>query len=190
MSLKEKLDERSGGVCELCSAQTDLVVFEVDSNDEQGSALVCGSCESQIKGTAELDANHWRCLSGSMWSEQSPVQILSWHMLNNLKNEGWALELLDQMYMDEELSERAKAYHAANSEDENALMVKDSNGARLHDGDAVTLIKDLDVKGANFTAKRGTMVKNISLTDDPGLIEGKVNGTQIVLKTEFLKKSN
>ncbi len=190
MSFKEKLESRSGNVCELCSAESDLAVFEVDSNDEEGSALLCDTCSSQLKDPTTVDANHWRCLSGSMWSEQKPVQVLSWHMLKTLKNEGWALELLDQMYMDEELTERANAYHMANSEDENALVVKDSNGTRLLEGDAVTLIKDLDVKGANFTAKRGTMVKNISLTNDPGLIEGKVSGTQIVLKTEFLKKSN
>ena len=64
----------------------------------------------------------------------------------------------------------------------------DSNGTELMEGDAVTLIKNLEVKGGGFTAKRGTAVKNIRLTDDSGLVEGKVNGMQIVLKTEFLKK--
>jgi protein PhnA len=59
----------------------------------------------------------------------------------------------------------------------------------LVDGDAVTLIKDLDVKGANFTAKRGTLVKGIRLTDDPALVEGRVNGIAIYLKTAFLKKA-
>jgi len=52
------------------------------------------------------------------------------------------------------------------------------------------LIKDLDVKGAGFTAKRGTAVRNISLTSNPEHIEGRVNGTRIVLLTCFLKKSN
>ncbi|NBU22117.1 PhnA domain protein, partial [bacterium] len=65
----------------------------------------------------------------------------------------------------------------------------DSFGNILSNGDSVTLIKDLDVKGANFTAKRGTVVKNISLTADPTQIEGRVNGTQIVLLTQYLKKS-
>ena len=59
----------------------------------------------------------------------------------------------------------------------------------MAEGDAVTLIKDLNVKGAGFTAKRGTMVRRIQLTDDPAYVEGKVNGTQIVLKTCFLKKA-
>ena len=67
---------------------------------------------------------------------------------------------------------------------------RDSNGAILKDGDSVTLIKDLKVKGTSTTLKRGTMVKNIRLTDDPDLIEcnaDKVKG--LVLRTEFLKKA-
>ena len=65
----------------------------------------------------------------------------------------------------------------------------DSHGAELKSGDSVTLIKDLDVKGAGFTAKRGTLVKDIRLADDPELIEGRVNKTVIYLRTEFLKKA-
>lgn len=70
------------------------------------------------------------------------------------------------------------------------LVVKDSNGNRLADGDSVTVIKDLKVKGTSVTLKRGTLVKNIRLTDDPDLIEcnaEKVKG--LVLRTEFLKKA-
>ena len=69
------------------------------------------------------------------------------------------------------------------------VICKDSNGTTLSAGDTITLIKDLVVKGANFTAKRGTTVKNISLTDNPEHIEGKVNGTRIVLLSKFLKKA-
>ena len=65
----------------------------------------------------------------------------------------------------------------------------DSHGTPLASGDSVTLIKDLDVKGAGFVAKRGTLVKNIRLTGDPAHVEGKVNGVAIVLKTQFLKKA-
>lgn len=68
--------------------------------------------------------------------------------------------------------------------------VKDSNGARLSDGDSVTLIKDLKVKGTSVTLKRGTLIKNIRLTGDEGQIEcnaEKVKG--LVLRTEFLKKA-
>ena len=69
-------------------------------------------------------------------------------------------------------------------------MAKDSNGTELVDGDSVTTIKDLPVKGTSVTLKRGTMVKNIRLTDDDELIEcnvAKVKG--LVLKTCFLKKA-
>ncbi len=67
---------------------------------------------------------------------------------------------------------------------------KDSNGTKLADGDSVTLIKDLKVKGTSTTLKRGTLIKNIRLTDDPDEIEcnaEKVKG--LVLKTQFLKKA-
>jgi len=67
---------------------------------------------------------------------------------------------------------------------------RDSNGAVLKDGDSVTLIKDLKVKGTSTTLKRGTLVKNIRLTDDVEEIEcnaEKVKG--LVLKTAFLKKA-
>lgn len=68
--------------------------------------------------------------------------------------------------------------------------VRDSNGTALKDGDSVTLIKDLKVKGTSVTLKRGTLVKNIRLTDDPAEIEcnaEKVKG--LVLRTEFLKRA-
>jgi protein PhnA len=69
-------------------------------------------------------------------------------------------------------------------------VVKDSNGNTLVDGDSVTVIKDLKVKGTSVTLKRGTMIRNIRLTDDPEEIEcnaEKVKG--LVLKTCFLKKA-
>jgi protein PhnA len=59
----------------------------------------------------------------------------------------------------------------------------------LEEGDSVTIIKDLVVKGAGFTAKQGTTVKNIHLVpDNHEQIEGRVNGTKIVLLSKFLKK--
>lgn len=68
-------------------------------------------------------------------------------------------------------------------------MVGASNGTPLAEGDAVALIKELEVKGAGFTAKRGTLVKGIHLTADAGMVEGRANGITIVLKTQFLKKA-
>jgi protein PhnA len=69
------------------------------------------------------------------------------------------------------------------------MDVKDSNGTSLNDGDSVTLIKDLKVKGSSTTLKRGKLVKNIRLTSREDEIEGRVDGSQIVLKTMFLKKA-
>ncbi len=68
------------------------------------------------------------------------------------------------------------------------MEIKDSNGAILVDGDSVTLIKDLKVKGSSLTLKRGTVVKKIKLTDDENEIDCRINGSSIVLRTEFLKK--
>lgn len=68
------------------------------------------------------------------------------------------------------------------------MEVKDSNGNVLNDGDNVTLIKDLKVKGSSMVIKRGTVVKKIKLTDDPNEVDCRINGSGIVLRTEFLKK--
>ena len=70
-----------------------------------------------------------------------------------------------------------------------AVEHRDSHGALLANGDTVTLIKDLPVKGAGFTAKRGTAVRGISLVaDNAAHIEGRVEGQRIVILTEFVKK--
>lgn len=68
------------------------------------------------------------------------------------------------------------------------MEVKDSNGTTLADGDSVKLIKDLKVRGSSSVLKRGTVVKNIRLTDDSEEIEGKVEKSVMVLKTMFLQK--
>jgi protein PhnA len=73
--------------------------------------------------------------------------------------------------------------------DDEAEPTRDSDGAILKAGDTVSIIKDLDVKGVGFTAKRGTAVRNISLTDNPEHIEGRVNGTRLVLLSCYMKKS-
>ncbi|MES2691035.1 MAG: zinc ribbon domain-containing protein YjdM [Bacteroidota bacterium] len=69
------------------------------------------------------------------------------------------------------------------------MEVKDSNGTLLNEGDSVTLIKDLKVKGSSSVLKRGTVVKNIRLTDNDDEIEGRVNKEMMVLRAEFLKKA-
>jgi protein PhnA len=69
------------------------------------------------------------------------------------------------------------------------MEVRDSNGNLLQDGDNVSLIKDLKVRGSSNTLKRGTVVKNIKLTEDEDEVEGRIDRVQMVLRTEFLKKS-
>jgi len=149
--------------------------------------MICEICSNQIKNPDQIDINHWRCLNESMWSEFPPVQVMAWRMLNTLNDENWAQSLLEQLYLDDDLLKWAKSGLENSAGDD--IKAKDSNGNDLLAGDTVTLIKDLDVKGAGFTAKRGTIVKNIMLTDNPEHIEGKVNGTRIVLVTKFLKKA-
>ena len=67
-------------------------------------------------------------------------------------------------------------------------ITRDSNGSELHNGDSVHLIKDLKLRGTSKNVKRGTVMKNIKLTSNPGEIECKMGKTIIVLKTEYLKK--
>lgn len=69
------------------------------------------------------------------------------------------------------------------------MEVRDSNGNLLKDGDSVTLIKDLKVRGSSTTLKLGTVVKNIRITEDEDEVEGRIDRVQMVLRTEFLKKS-
>ena len=69
------------------------------------------------------------------------------------------------------------------------MEVRDSNGNLLKDGDSVTLIKDLKVRGSSSTLKRGTVVKNIKLTEDADEVEGRIDRVQMVLRTEFLRKA-
>ena len=68
------------------------------------------------------------------------------------------------------------------------MIVKDSNGNQLNDGDSVILIKSLPVKGTSITLKKGTVIKNIKLTDDDAEVDCKVEKMRIVLKTAFPKK--
>lgn len=78
---------------------------------------------------------------------------------------------------------------AARRAAETAIEVRDSVGNLLQDGDQVTLIKDLEVKGAGQTLKRGTLIKSIRLTGDPQEIDCKYEGIKgLVLRAEFVRK--
>lgn len=186
------LHTRSGSACELCTGTNNLSAYAIppqpDASTEQ-SLLICDICEDQINNPDRVDANHWRCLNDSMWSQVPAVQVMAWRMLTRLSAEGWPQDLLDMLYLDDETLAWAKA--DSSDSDDDAVVHKDSNGAVLAAGDTVTLIKDLDVKGTSFTAKRGTAVRNISLvSSNEEHIEGRVNGTQIVILTKFVKRAN
>lgn len=193
MSIEEELQVRSESKCELCSATENLGVYEVPPGSN-GSAdecvLICETCREQIENPEKVDVHHWRCLNDSMWSQVPAVQVMAWRMLKRLSSEGWPQELLDTLYLDESTQTWAQATGEAESNEATVKHV-DSNGAVLNAGDAVTLIKDLPVKGASFTAKRGTVVRGISLvSDNPEHIEGRVSGHHIVILTKFVKKAN
>ncbi|HLO74454.1 MAG TPA: PhnA domain-containing protein [Flavobacterium sp.] len=187
--IERKLKDRSGSVCEISGTEHDLVVYVLPPTNErtvENSVLIAKHLKDQIENPETTDEKDWRGLSESMWSEHLPVQILSWRMLARLKN----TDLLDMMYLDEEALEWAKATGEGEEEDENKIVHKDSNGAILQDGDSVVLIKDLDVKGATFTAKRGAAVHNIKLVwDDANLIEGRVENQNIYILTQYVKKT-
>ena len=191
MSIEKALQTRSENKCELCGATENLAVFEVPASPESGadaSAYLCSTCISQIEDASQMDANHWRCLNDSMWSQIPAVQVLAWRMLTRLRGEGWPQDLLDMLYLEDDVRAWAEAAGDGGSA-EDAVVHRDSNGAILEAGDNVVLIKDLNVKGANFTAKRGTAVRGIRLVaDNPEHIEGKVNGQTIVILTQFVKK--
>lgn len=183
------LAQRANSVCELCGSTDDLAPHLVSPRTGESDAdfiYACGNCRTQIDEVNTPDPNHWRCLNDSMWSEVPAVQVVAYRMLHRLRSEGWPAELLDMLYLDE----ATKNWALRGIPDEDAAQHVDANGAPLQTGDSVTLIKDLKVKGANFTAKRGTKVKNISLVaDNPGQIEGKVESQRIVILTEFVRKA-
>lgn len=186
--MQKEVLERSNGNCEVCGASGKVSVMQVEPFQGIGAdeyAALCDTCASQYAGTAEPNSSHWRCLNDAMWSEVPAVKVIAYRMLNRLKSEGWPQDLLDMFYADEEVMAWAKA----GVRDENTPVHTDSNGVELQNGDTVVLIKDLDVKGANFTAKRGTAVRNIKLVhDNHEHIEGKVNGQGIVILTKYVKK--
>ena len=98
----------------------------------------------------------------------------------------------EYVYFDGALYVCPDCEHEFNEEDATAVdtveVPKDSNGAELLDGDSVTVIKDLKVRGSSMVIKRGTKVKSIRLTENPEEVDCKIDGTSIVLKTCFLKK--
>jgi len=173
MSVLTDLQARANAQCELCAATDNLKVYAVPA--------------APTGGLDKINPNHWRCLNDSMWSTEPPVQVMAWRMLHRMRGEGWPQGLLDMMYIEPETLKWAKS-----TEDVDGYEIarhKDVNGQLLQAGDNVVLIQDLNVKGANFTAKRGTAVRRITLVkDNVEHIEGKINGQHIVILTKYVKK--
>ncbi len=191
MNIEKFLTERSAGNCELCSSGANLSLYEVQpqsQSNSNNSCMLCATCIDQIDKKAELDVSHWQCLTSSMWSEIPAIQVLSWRMLNRFKNESWASESLDMIYLDEDNLAWAKA--AGDEDDDGSVALhKDTYGEVLKNGDTVILTKSLDVKGTSLNAKLGTVVKNIRLVpENTEQIEGKIEGQLIVILTKYVRR--
>ena len=190
MKQEELLAKRSGNKCELCEANGSLKIYEVPpaTGNMDDAILVCPKCLAQIEKKEELNSAHWQCLTTSMWSEVTAVQVLAWRMLNRLRNESWAAEQLDMLYLDDEKLNWAKA-SGDHESDSTVELHRDCYGAILQNGDNVVLTKSLDVKGSTVNAKVGTVVRNIRLVpDNKEQIEGRIEGQQIVILTKYLRK--
>jgi len=191
MSILKELQARSESKCELCSATENLAIYEVEPKSKgtlNDSIFACATCTEQIENPDAVDANHWRCLNDSMWSEVAAVQVIAWRMLTRLKAEGWPQDLLDMLYLEEETLQWAQAT-GEGVEESDKIIHRDVNGVILQAGDSVVLIKDLKVKGSSLVAKQGTAVRRISLDrENAEFIEGKVGPTQIVIITKYVKK--
>lgn len=187
MTSLDTLMQRADHACELCGATDGLAAWQhpADAERDDADLVACATCRAQLDG-GDLDARHWTCLHGAAWSEVPAVQVTAWRLLHALTGEPWASDLVAQIWLDEATTAWAQAGLPDTAPA--GPTVTDAHGTPLADGDTVTLVKDLDVKGAGFTAKRGTTVKGIRLGDVEGHVEGRVNGTSVYLKTEFLKK--
>ncbi len=193
MKLEDMLLSRSENCCELCKASASLAIYEVlpsTGRTEENSIMLCETCKAQVEKRAELNSAHWNCLTETMWSEVPGVQVVAWRMLNRLRNESWAADNLDMMYLDDERLAWARA--TGDHDNDGAVdLHKDANGHLLQNGDTVILTKSLDVKGSSLNAKMGTVVKNIRLVDDnTEQIEGKIEGQLIVILTKYVRKQN
>jgi protein PhnA len=185
------LQSRSNGQCEICksNAQVEFAMLPARADRHECHVHLCSSCSEKLSQQG-LNSNDWRAVGDVMWSEHMSVQVLCYRILRRLTGDSWADSLVDQIYLEDDVRQWADSGKgAAESQSDDSIKIVDSNGTRLATGDSVTLIKDLDVKGGGFTAKRGTLVKNIVLTDDPKYIEGKINGSQIVIVAAYTKKA-
>jgi protein PhnA len=185
-----KLIDRANNACELCTTNTSLMAYTVSPKNEEliaNQVAICEICSEAILNNDYSNSNHWRALTGSIWSDIEAVQALSYRILNKLKAESWAQETIESVYLDESTIDWALADERAEAD---KIIHKDGYGNILEAGDNVVLIENLNVKGTSYIAPKGTQVKKIRLVhDNAEQVEGKINGDTIVILTKFLKKA-
>lgn len=190
MTIEQALKTRSESKCELCSSENNLAVYAVPASEDKSAGccvLLCDTCRGQLENLETTDENHWRALNDTMWSQVPAVQVMVYRQLKRLSTKtDWAMDLVDMMYLEDNVKEWAEK--GLVEEEQASIPTRDANGAILQAGDSVTIIKDLPVKGSSMIIKRGTPVRNISLTDNPLHIQGRADGVQMVIISAYTKK--
>jgi len=183
MALAATLSVRCGGTCELCTNDSATHEYAVTPRDPDQLANQVALCDNCLEHLENVDADHWRCLEGSIWNPEPAVQALSYRLLYARKNQGWADDVLNSVEADEDVIQWAlSAFQVAD-------VHKDAFNNILENGDTVVLTQALNVKGASFNAAKGTIVKKIRLVpDNTAQIEGRINDQTIVILTKFIKK--
>lgn len=180
------LQQRCQDTCELCASDTAVSAYAVSPKNNdliENEVALCAACLSELQN--RTSPQHWQCLAGSIWNTEPSVQALSYRILHSIREQAWAEELISSVELDESVTAWAMSAY------EEKILHRDSQGNLLSNGDTVVLIQGLSVKGANFTAPKGTIVKKIRLVaDNAEQIEGKINEQTIVLLTKYLRKSS
>lgn len=184
-ALSTPLRQRCEGLCELCATEMATIAYAVSpkNNDAiENEVAVCSTCRSAMD--SKDSGHHWQCLAGSIWNTEASVQALSYRILQDYKEEQWAADIIHSVELEESVIDWALSVF------QTAEVHKDSNGTTLASGDTVVLTQNLNVKGTNFTAPKGTTVRKIRLVpDNTEQIEGKINDQTIVILTKYVRKS-
>jgi protein PhnA len=184
MSISQALKNRSQELCELCNVATASIEYTVSPKNDESIANQVALCTTCVAALDNKESSfHWRCTEGSIWSAEPSVQALSYRIAYGLKAEEWANNLINSVDLDENTIQWALSAY------EKADVHTDAFGNLLANGDNVVLTQALNVKGTNFTASKGTVVKKIKLVhDNAEHIEGRINEQTIVILTKFVKK--
>lgn len=185
MPLTTGLKARCQDLCELCNTNEATIAYAVSpkNNDTiENEVALCSVCMDALD-SREADL-HWNCLAGSIWNTEPAVQALSYRVLYNNRDKEWASDLISSAVLDE------STINWALTAFEKPEVHKDGNGNILETGDTVVLTQSLNVKGANFNAPKGTVVRKIRLVpDNTEQIEGKINDQVIVILAKYTRKS-